>query len=191
MLEALREIDRELFIFLNNNHNEFWDPIMILISERFFWFPAYLALIIYLIYTFRRRGLAKLVMSLIAVGAADVISSRIFKPNFARLRPCHDPDLSEVINIVSGCGGQFGFISSHASTTFALATFMFLVLPPQYKWFKITLLVWAFLISYSRIYLGVHYPGDVLAGALLGALMAWICEKFYQRVLRRYDYFKV
>ena len=191
MLEALREIDRELFIFLNNNHSEFWDPIMILISERFFWFPAYLALIIYLIYTFRRRGLAKLVMALIAVGAADVISSRIFKPNFARLRPCHDPDLSEVINIVSGCGGQFGFISSHASTTFALATFMFLVLPPQYKWFKITLLVWAFLISYSRIYLGVHYPGDVLAGALLGALMAWICEKFYQRVLRRYDYFKV
>ena len=191
MLEALREIDRELFIFLNNNHNEFWDPIMILISERFFWFPAYLALIIYLIYTFRRRGLAKLVMALIAVGAADVISSRIFKPNFARLRPCHDPDLSEVINIVSGCGGQFGFISSHSSTTFALATFMFLVLPPQYKWFKITLLVWAAVISYSRIYLGVHYPGDVLAGALLGASMAWICEKFYQRVLRRYDYFKV
>ena len=191
MLEALREIDRELFIFLNNNHNEFWDPIMILISERFFWFPAYLALIIYLIYTFRRRGLAKLVMALIAVGAADVISSRIFKPNFARLRPCHDPDLSEVINIVSGCGGQFGFISSHASTTFALATFMFLVLPPQYKWFKITLLVWAAVISYSRVYLGVHYPGDVLAGALLGASMAWICEKFYQRVLRRYDYFKV
>lgn len=191
MLETLRDLDRSVFIYLNNHHSEFWDPIMILISERFFWFPAYLALIIYLIYTFRRRGLAKLVLALMAVGAADLISARVFKPNFARLRPCHDPDLSEVINIVSGCGGQFGFISSHAATTFALATYMFLVLPPQYKWFKIILLVWAFLISYSRIYLGVHYPGDVLAGALLGALCAWVFAKIYFRVLQRYDYFKV
>src|SRR5687767_10459151 len=131
MLETLRQLDRDIFTFLNNNHTPFWDPIMIIISERFFWFPAYFALIIYLLYTFRRRGIAKLVMALLAVGAADLISSRLFKPNFARLRPCHDPTLSETINIVSGCGGKFGFISSHAATTFALATFMFLVLPPR------------------------------------------------------------
>ena len=189
MLETIRQLDRDIFIFLNNHHAEFWDPIMILISERFFWFPAYLVLIIYLIYTFRRRGLAKLAMALMAVGTADLISSKVFKPNFARLRPCHDPDLSEVINIVSGCGGQFGFISSHAATTFALATFMFLVLPPRYFWFKISLVIWAALISYSRIYLGVHYPGDVLAGAILGIVLAIIFEKFYQHVLQKYTYF--
>lgn len=190
MLETLRELDRDIFVYLNNHHNEFWDPIMILISEKFFWFPAYLGLIIYLIYTFRRRGMAKLVMTLLAVGAADIISSKVFKPNFARLRPCHDPDLSEVINIVSGCGGQFGFISSHAATTFALATFMYLVLPPRYLWFKISLVVWAAAISYSRIYLGVHYPGDVLAGALLGIIMAWLFERLYQFVLQRYTFFQ-
>ena len=163
---------------------------MVMISERFFWVPAYLALIIYLIYTFGRRGFMKLVMAVSAVGAADFISSKFFKPNFARLRPCHDPELSEVINIVSGCGGKFGFISSHAATTFALATFMFLILPPRYRWFKLLLLLWAAIVSYSRIYLGVHYPGDVLAGAALGMSMAWIFEKLYQKILQRYDYFR-
>ena len=163
---------------------------MVMISERFFWVPAYLALIIYLIYTFGRRGFMKLVMAVSAVGAADFISSKFFKPNFARLRPCHDPELSEVINIVSGCGGKFGSISSHAATTFALATFMFLILPPRYRWFKLLLLLWAAIVSYSRIYLGVHYPGDVLAGAALGMSIAWIFEKLYQKILQRYDYFR-
>lgn len=189
-MEKLRQLDHEIFIFLNNHHNAFWDPIMILISERFFWFPAYFALIIYLLYTFGRRGIAKLLMALLAVGSADFISSRFFKPGFARLRPCHDPDLSEFINIVSGCGGKFGFISSHAATTFALAMFMYLVLPPRYRWFKIFLFAWATLISYSRIYLGVHFPGDILAGALLGSFLGWAFEKFYQYVLARYSFFQ-
>ena len=188
-MEKLRQLDHEVFIFLNNHHSEFWDPIMILISERFFWFPAYFGLIIYLLHTFGRRGIAKLGMALLSVGAADFISSRFFKPGFARLRPCHDPSLSEFINIVSGCGGKFGFISSHAATTFALATFMYLVLPPSYRWFKLGLFVWAIVISYSRIYLGVHFPGDILAGALLGTSLGWIFEKLYYFVLSRYSFF--
>jgi len=163
---------------------------MIFVSDKYVWVPAYLVFIIYLIYIFRRQGIAKLLMAILAISAADFIGAKFFKPGFGRLRPCHDPELAAVVDIVDGCGGKFGFVSSHAATTFALAMFMFLVLPPRYRWLKIALFAWAALISYSRIYLGVHYPGDVLIGALLGMFMAWLCQKLYQYILQRFSYFR-
>jgi undecaprenyl-diphosphatase len=162
---------------------------MVLVSNRFFWFPAYALLIFYLIYNYRRRGALMVLMILLAVGLADSISSNLFKPYFARLRPCHDPTLSEFINIVSGCGGKFGFMSSHAANTFAMATFLTLILPPRYLKFKILLFIWAVTVSYSRIYLGVHFPGDVLAGAILGTVLGWAVSKLFFR-MERFTYFR-
>lgn len=189
MIEALRKLDHAFFIFLNSHHNPVLDPVMIAVSNKYFWVPAYLFLIFYLIYNYRRRGSLMVLMIVLAVGLADSISSSLFKPYFARLRPCHDPELSEFINIVSGCGGKFGFMSSHAANTFAMATFLTLILPPRYLKFKVVVFIWAIFVSYSRIYLGVHFPGDVLAGGLLGAIAGWSVSILFFRI-ERFAYFR-
>lgn len=155
---------------------------MVFFTAREVWFPAYAVLLVVLIYlTGRRAGLLLPLLGL-SVALADSISSRVFKPFFGRLRPCHDPLLTAKLNLVDGCGGQFGFMSSHAANAFALAVFIALVLPPRYRVGKWLLLAWAAVVSYSRIYLAAHFPSDILAGAALGSLLAWSCAMGYRRL---------
>lgn len=190
MLEKLKELDQEIFLYLNDYHNPFWDAVMVFVSNKYVWIPFYLGLIIYVVYRYRRQSMAMLGLAIAAVGLADFIASGLFKPYFARLRPCHDPDISAMVNIVEGCGGQFGFLSSHASTGFALAVFFNLILSGRYTIFKWVLIVWAIVVSFSRIYLGVHYPGDIIGGALIGSFLAYVCAFGYQILLNRYPLLK-
>jgi undecaprenyl-diphosphatase len=116
---------------------------------------------------------------------SDQISVHFFKEVFQRLRPCHEPDFIGMVHLVKGnCGGQFGFVSSHATNTFALAVFLSFVLGKKFKYFIPLILLWAAVISYSRIYLGVHYPGDVIAGAILGASLGAIMGKLCIVILK-------
>lgn len=186
MLEALENLDRSLFIYLNSKHSGFWDVIMVAVSERVFWIPFYILIVGYIIYTYRIKGLILLALLGVTVIAADQISASLIKPYFARLRPCHELSLENLINVVDGCGGKFGFLSSHATNFFALAVYLNLTLSKKYKYFKIFLLIWAAFISYSRVYLGVHYPGDIISGALLGTLLAYLFSKIYKIVLKKY-----
>lgn len=186
MLEYLKELDRSLFDSLNGYQNPFWDAFMIQISERKFWFPFYAFLVFYLIYTFRRKSILKLVAIGLTILAADSISSKIIKPLVGRLRPCHDAGLAELIVLIDRCGGKFSFVSSHAANTFALAMIASMLLERRYWPFKLFLFVWACTISYSRVYLGVHYPGDIFFGALLGMLLGWLIGWLYKHILQRY-----
>jgi undecaprenyl-diphosphatase len=191
MLEKLIELDRELFVYLNDMQSPFWDAVMIFASDKYVWVPFYLGVIAYVIWRYKRQSIPMLLLAILTIALADSITSGIFKPYFARLRPCHDASLSEVINIVAGCGGKFGFMSSHAANAFGFAVFFNLILSDRYAIFKVILVVWAVVVSYSRIYLGVHFPGDVVGGAIVGSFAAYVCSLGYTIVLKKYSWFAV
>ncbi|MCG8700189.1 MAG: phosphatase PAP2 family protein [Bacteroidales bacterium] len=177
MLEYLDSIDKQLFLWLNSFHSPFWDGIMKFISGKIEWAPLYAIILAVLIYRFRMKALYIIPAIILTILLADRLSVLAFKEVVCRLRPSHAPDITPLVHIVDGYrGGSYGFVSSHAANSFGLATVLAFIF--RNKYFNIFIFFWAALVSYSRIYLGVHYPGDILGGALLGAacgsFSAWL-----------------
>jgi undecaprenyl-diphosphatase len=172
MIDQLIEYDKELFLYLNGFHTPWLDPAMLFISETLAWLPLYLFLIYLVFKDHAKTGWFVLLGIAITIILADQVTSSLMKPYFARLRPSQEPSLQALVHIVNGYkGGKFGFASSHAANTFGVATFFFLLSGKKRRW-MVLLFPWAALVTYSRIYLGVHYPGDILVGALVGMLAA-------------------
>lgn len=174
-MNIINNLDHELFLFFNGLHVGWLDPVMTFISSEMGWIPFY-AILLYLV--FRKsgwRGLLFVVIGVvILITCSDQLSSHVFKPVFHRLRPCHDPLIQDLVHLPNGhCGGQYGFISSHACNTFALASFITLIMKRFYKKIGLLMFIWAALVSYSRIYMGVHFPGDVLCGAAVGMILGF------------------
>jgi len=171
MLDWIVGLDKKAFLFLNSKHSPMWDDIMWWFSGTKFWIPLYIALIIAIIYyDLSYRVFITLLFVAITVLLCDQISVLI-KNLVERPRPTHDPEIAHLVHIVNNYrGGKFAFVSSHATNVFGVATF----LAHQFrsnKW-GILLFSWACIVSYSRIYLGVHYPLDIIFGAILGLLIA-------------------
>jgi undecaprenyl-diphosphatase len=170
MLETLKTIDTSLFLAINGAHNDFFDILMPWISERWIWIPFYIFLAWLLYRDYGHKVWILLILGGLAIVITDQTSVYLFKHVFHRLRPCHEPALEGVIHLVDGkCGGKYGFISSHAANTFGLATYLAFLLGKKIRFFTPVILLWAAMISYSRIYLGVHYPGDIIVGGIWGA----------------------
>ena len=181
-MDFLIQIDTELFIFLNKLHSPFFDEIMWWISYKHTWIPLYLFILFFIFKKFKWKGFIPLVAIIIGVTIADQGSIHLFKEVFQRLRPCHTPELADIVHIVKNkCGGKYGFVSSHATNVFFLASYIALIF--ENKYLRILLLFWAIIISYSRIYLGVHFPADVFVGALLGALIGIIMFFISKRII--------
>ena len=181
MIEYLSNIDTNFFLFLNGINSPFWDTVMWHVSGKLTWIPLYLVIIYFIFRKYRWKTLWILIAIAVVVTLADQFSVHFFKNVFERLRPCHNPDIKELVHVVNGkCGGKFGFVSSHAANTFGVATFLLMLF--RIRWFGLAILLWAAVVSYSRIYLGVHYPGDVLVGSLLGVLIGWVVWKLFELI---------
>lgn len=177
MIEAIDDIDKAFFLFLNELHQDWLDTPMKYITSTPAWIPLYVLIAVFLFWKFKKYAIVALLGIALSITFADRFTSGFMKPFFARPRPCYDVEISTQVYNYLGCGGQYGFASSHAANTFALATFLFLTFrhrkeKKQVAW---VMFAWAGLVSYSRIYVGVHYPIDIIVGGLVGAFGAyWI-----------------
>lgn len=175
MIDYLIELDTGAFLWLNSSHASFWDVFMKMASGKIIWIGLYMALIYAIWRAYGWRTMLVMVLAAgLTVAIADQISASLLRPIFERLRPAHPENpISPMVHIVDGYrAGRYGFPSSHAANTFALATLMSLLF--RRPRFTIAIFFWALLNCYSRIYLGVHYPGDLLFGIIIGTLVGWM-----------------
>ncbi len=183
MIEAIKNWDEAAFLWINSFHSSALDPIVLQLTQTITWIPLYV-LLLYLIYRIDPKNTAWILGGvMLTILLSDQVTSGLMKPYFERLRPCHDPRWDGMLHLYGRCGGLYGFVSSHAANTFGLATYLTLKLGKKQKaiaW----LFLYALLVSYTRIYLGVHYPLDVFFGAVIGVLAAifsWLCVVVLKR----------
>lgn len=175
MLEQINQIDQNLFFAVNHGlSNPFFDWLMPYVRNRFFWTPLYLFMIIFFVRNYGKQGWLLLLFLGITFGLTDYSSSSIVKPAFQRLRPCNNPQLKADVNNLIACGSGYSFPSSHAANHFAIALFLITIFYSKWKPILPLGVFWAFLISFAQVYVGVHYPGDVMAGAILGGMIGYV-----------------
>lgn len=172
--------DKQALLTLNGSDSIFWDGFMWIYTSTIIWIPLAMMLLYVIIKNNKlKETFLILLMIALVIFLCDRISSGFFKPYFKRFRPTQDPEIMYLVDIVNGYrGGAYGFISSHAANSFGIFTFTSLLL--KKRELTISLLLWAILNSYSRIYLGVHYPGDILCGSILGCLCGYLIYLLYK-----------
>ena len=184
-MEKLLSLDRSIFFAINGWNSPIVDPIMFFISGKFSWIPLYIFFLYLIFHNYEKKGWLILALVTLTILMSDMGSVYLFKDTFQRLRPSHEPLMEGLVHLVNGDrGGQYGFVSSHAANNFALVLFLIQFLGKKYKWLPPVLLFWATLIIYSRVYLGVHYPGDILCGAIYGSLVGFIVAKMGMKLLK-------
>ncbi|TLP80364.1 phosphatase PAP2 family protein [Maribacter sp. ACAM166] len=188
MFQELLQLDKDFFLYLNGLGTPQWDNFFQFISHKLSAIPLYLFL---LILTYRKFGLKRTLVLLVSVALLITVTdqfSNFFKYGVARLRPCHDSEIAPIMRLVkSYCGGQYGYFSAHAANSFAIAVFFGSVLQSSIKYIAVCLVIWAALVAYSRIYIGVHFPLDIITGALLGSLFGWLFVKLFIFSLRKFS----
>ncbi len=180
-LMTLIDIDQYLFSLINGEWtNGFMDYILPIWRDKYFWIPVYFFIVFYMIFNYGKKGYWFVLFLLLTVASTDMASSQLIKKSVQRLRPCRAPEISGERVLVT-CGHGYSFTSSHAANHFAISMFLIFTLAGRYKKVLPLCLFWAISVAYGQVYVGVHFPLDVLCGALLGGLIAYLGSQLYQR----------
>ncbi|GAB4350266.1 MAG: phosphatase PAP2 family protein [Flammeovirgaceae bacterium] len=192
MLETIKEIDKSLFLWLNGMHTSWSDAIFWNATNLTFWIPFYVLIILFLIKQYKKNVFWVLLGIVLTIIFADQFSN-FCKDFFQRLRPSHEPLLQGVVHLIpmeNGQfyrGGKFSFISGHASNTFAISSFLFFLLKHRFAYVG-WIFLWATFVSYTRIAIGVHYPADIICGALAGIFWGWLAYQITKALAQKYKY---
>lgn len=187
-MESLIYYDQQIFFFINRQlSNPAFDFIMPYVRERDFWIPLYVLLVFYFVRLLKKWSWVALVTTAITIVITDQLSSSLIKPWIGRLRPCNDPSLAEQVQLIVNCGSGFSFVSSHAANHFGIACFLIVMLQHRLKWILPVALFWAALVSFAQVYVGVHYPLDVICGGLLGVAIGILTGKICKGILIKHN----
>lgn len=179
-MTGLIQFDQELFQLINGVwHNAFLDALLPYWRNKLFWIPLYLFLAGFVLIKYKLKGLFFILGVVLSIGLADTVSSKIVKKEIKRIRPCNDVAIRESVHLLVPCGPGYSFTSSHAANHFAIATFISLTLGQFFRKMRFPLFLWAASIAYAQVYVGLHYPFDILFGALLGSIIGYLTAKLY------------
>ena len=183
MLSTLLALDADLLIWIHTHlHNAFLDWLIPLLRSKWTWLPLYVFLAAFVLINYGKRGGLWILFFVFAIIVSDTISTRLIKDQVERLRPCHTQGVVEHLHMLVSCGGQYGFCSSHAANHFTMAAFIVFTLGRSFRKIRWPLWIWAALIAFAQVYVGVHYPLDVVVGAGLGLLIGWVIAWYYRRI---------
>ncbi|MCS6918002.1 MAG: phosphatase PAP2 family protein [Chitinophagales bacterium] len=186
-METVLHWDYRLFFFINRTlSNPLFDWFLPLARDKYFWIPLYAGLLVYLFFRFRRQLLIVLPALALTITLTDQLTASVIKPWFGRLRPCRHPDIGESVRLLVDCGPAFSFVSAHAANAFGAAVFFIVVLHPAPNWLVVLAVLWAVSIALAQVYVGVHFPADVLGGALLGWLAGQCTGRMARWALKRF-----
>lgn len=182
-MKYLTSLDKWLFVKINHDGaNGFMDGLMPFMRQPLTWIPFYLFLIAFVIINFPKKAIGWMTTFGLTIAASDSISSKIIKPLIGRVRPCNDPELAEKIRMLAAyCGQNGSFTSSHAANHFAAAMFLFITLRKTWGNYTVVFFLWALIICYAQIYVGVHFPLDILGGAILGLTLGYLAASILVR----------
>jgi undecaprenyl-diphosphatase len=181
LFETLKHIDIAVLHTINQQwSNSYFDAIIPWLRYKQVWYPLYVFLIVLVLINFGKKGMWWIAYYILTIGIADTVSSRLIKNTVQRLRPCNDPDVMPIIQLrVPQCSGGYSFTSSHAANHFAMAMFIYIILSPIVGKKTSWIFLWPALVSYAQVYVGVHYPFDVLCGSIIGLLIGWMTGKYF------------
>jgi undecaprenyl-diphosphatase len=182
ILQWIKQADISLFYFVNRKlASTSLDGLMLLLRQAYTWVPLYFFFVLFFYFNVRKYFVQIILLTLLTFAITDFFSASILKPFFGRLRPCYNPEVTFKVNNLPGCGGIFSLPSSHASNHFGFASFWFLIINDtlQKKWYGLWL--WAFAIGFAQVYVGVHFPGDIIAGGIFGTAVGYLTYNIFKR----------